>query len=55
VVLAIAACVPLALIWAFNTLGANIAYSLWNVLAIVVIIVCTRLVIKFDDAETLND
>lgn len=55
VVLAIAACVPLALIWAFNTLGANIAYSLWNVLAIIVIIVCTRLVIKFDDAETLND
>lgn len=54
-VLAIALCIPLALIWAMNTLGANIAYTLWNILAIIVIIVCARLVIKFDDAETLND
>ena len=49
VVLGIAACIPL------NNLGANIAYSGWSVLAVIVIMLATRLIIKFDDAETIND
>jgi hypothetical protein len=55
VVLGVAACIPLAIIWALNTLGANIAYSGWSVLAVIVIMLATRLIIKFDDVETIND
>ena len=55
VVLGIAACIPLAIIWSLNTLGANIAYNGWTVLAVIVIMLVTRLIIKFDDVETIND
>ena len=55
VVLGIAACIPLAIIWSLNTLGANIAYNGWTVLAVIVIMLATRLIIKFDDVETIND
>jgi len=54
VVLAIAACIPLAIIWSLNTLGANIAYNVWSVLAVIVIMLASRFIIKFDDV-TIND
>ena len=44
IILAVAAILPVAIIWALNTLGATIAYNAWTILAVIVLMLAVRFV-----------